>query len=162
MKRRTLLGTIGTAGLVTLTGCLSDDGRGTPSDTGTAADTPSPMPTPTPALTDSGFEIVSEESGTQADSASVSVDGATVVVEGTIWGSNGCQTAELDSVNYNDGTLTVAVATTRATDADEMCTQQIVKIDYRTTAEFANGLPDTVVVTHSRDGAEETVVRTSL
>ena len=162
MKRRTLLGTIGTTGLVTLTGCLSDDGNGTPSITGTAAVTPTPMSTPTPTMTDSAFEVLSQRGGTQVDSATVTADGSDIVVEGTIWGSDSCQTAELDSVNYNDGTLTVAVATTTADEAGDMCAQQIVEIGYRVTVAFQNGTPDTVVVTHDRGSGSTVVTTTSL
>ncbi|MFC6757031.1 hypothetical protein ACFQER_10540 [Halomicroarcula sp. GCM10025894] len=87
MKRRTLLGAIGTTGLAALAGCLDDGGGdGTPTDTGTATETPTPMPTPAPSLTGSGFEVDSIEGGTETDSATVSADGTDVVVEGTIWG----------------------------------------------------------------------------
>ncbi len=164
MKRRTLLGAIGTTGLAALAGCLDDGGGdGTPTDTGTATETPTPMPTPAPSLTGSGFEVDSIEGGSQVDSATVSVDGTDIIVEGTIWGENGCQTAELGSVNYNSdvGELTVPVRTTREPDAGDVCTQQIVEIDYTATVEFANGHPKTVVATHDRGDGPETVVTTS-
>ncbi|MDS0282065.1 hypothetical protein [Haloarcula onubensis] len=160
MNRRTLLGTVATTGIVALTGCLSDgSGGGTPSDTATATDTPTPTPTPT--FTDSDFEVLSTRGGTQVDSATVTVDGTDIVVEGTVWGRDGCRTAELASVNYNADELTVAVATTRRADAGEACTQGVVEIDYRATVEFDDAAPGTVVVTHDRGDGAETVVNTS-
>jgi len=161
MKRRTLLGTLGTTGIVTLTGCLSDGGGGTPSDNGTATDTPTPMPTPAPTLTGSGFQVDSPQSGTQADSATATVDGTDVVVDGRIQGDNGCYTGELDSVNYDGDRLTVAVRAVDDSDPDEMCTDAIVEIDYTATVEFANGPPATVVVTHDHGDGPETVLTTS-
>ncbi|WP_276249587.1 hypothetical protein [Haloarcula rara] len=162
MKRRTLLGAIGTTGLAALAGCLDDGGGdGTPTDTGTATETPTPMPTPAPSLTGSGFEVDSIEGGTETDSATVSADGTDVVVEGTIWGENGCQTAELGSANYNDGTLTVAVETAEDSEAGDACTTATVEIDYTATVEFENGTPETVVVTHDRGDGPESVVTTS-
>ncbi|MBX0287210.1 hypothetical protein EGH22_12790 [Halomicroarcula sp. F28] len=121
------------------------------------------MPTPTPSLTGSGFEVDSIQGGTETDSATVSVDGTDIVVEGTIWGSNGCQTAELGSVNYNSdaGELTVPVRTVEDSEAGDACTTGIVEIEYTATVKFENGTPETVVVTHDRGDGPETVVTTS-
>ena len=158
MDRRALLGTICTGSIIALTGCLGSD-VGTPTGNRTASATPTPAPTP--ALTDSEFEVTSTQGGTETDSATVAVNGHDVVVEGTTWGRNGCRTAELDSVNYDGDTLTVAVATTRRDDAGDACTQGIVELSYRATVEFENGLPGTVVVTHDHGDGPETVVTTS-
>jgi len=174
MKRRQLLGALGTTGLVTLTGCLADgdgssgtpsgtdgDGSGgTPSDTGTATDTPTPMPTPTPSLTGSEFTVGSQLGSRPRDSTTVSVDGSDIVVEGNIKGYNGCETPELDSINYDGDTLTIAVGV-KSADEDTLCTQAIIYTDYTVTAEFENGLPDTVVVTHNRSDRTMTVTTTS-
>lgn len=163
MDRRTLLGTVSTASIVALTGCLDGGGDDTPSDTGTdtASGTPSPTPAPNPTLTGSDFRVDSIQSGTQTDSATVTADGTDIVVEGTIWGQDGCQTAELASVNYNADELTVAVETTEREDAGDSCTQAVVEIAYTATVEFENGPPGTVVVTHDRGDGPETVVTTS-
>lgn len=164
MDRRTFLGTASLTGIVALTGCLSDGGGDdTPSATGTGTATPTSTPAPDPMLTDSTFTVVRNESGTENDSASVSADGGNVVVEGTIWGRNGCQTAELRSVNYDREAdeLTVSVRTTERDDAGDACTQAVVEIDYTATISFEGGLPDTVVVTHDRGGSPETVLTTS-
>ena len=166
MDRRTLLGTVSSVGTVALTGCLSGGGDGTPSaaTTGTATATPTPTPAPDPTLTDSTFTVVGNQSGTQNDSAAVSVDGGTVIIGGTIWGRDGCQTAELRSVNYDRGAdeLLVPVQTTERSDAGDSCTQAIVEIDYTATISFENGPPETVVVTHDRGDGPVTVVTTSL
>ncbi|MDS0261499.1 hypothetical protein NDI56_19030 [Haloarcula sp. S1CR25-12] len=163
MKRRTLLGTASSVGIIALTGCLGGgEGDGTPTDTETATETDTDTPSPT--LTDSGFTVVNNENGVQTDNARVSVDGSKVVVEGTIWGRDGCRTATLGSTNYNTESdeLTVDVATTRTEDAGDMCTQAIVEITYRATISFENGLPGSVVVTHSRGDTSEEVTTTSL
>jgi len=164
MDRRTLLGTIGATGIVGLTGCLSGDGSGeTPSAAGTATTTSTPTPAPDPTLTDATFTVVGRQSGTQSDSASVSVDGESVVVEGSIWGRDGCQTAELRSVNYDHtaSELTIAIGTTERTDAGDSCTQAVVEIDYTAMISVENGSPTTVVVTHDRGDGPETVVTAS-
>jgi len=163
MDRRTLLGTVSSAAIVALTGCLSDDDGATPSGTETGTDTGTPTPTQTPAPTMTGFdfEVLGSQSGTETDNATVSVDGSDIVVEGTIWGRNGCQTAELPSVNYNADKLTVPVETTERDDAGEMCSSAIVEIDYRATISFENGPPSTVAVTHDRGSGPEPVTTTS-
>ena len=172
MKRRQLLGALGTTGLVTLTGCLADgdggggtpsdtdgdSGGGTPSDTGTVTETPTPMPTP--SLTGSEFTVGSQLGSRPRDSTTVSVDGSDIVVEGNIKGYNGCETPELDSINYDGDTLTIAVGV-KSADEGTLCTQAIIYTDYTVTAEFENGLPDTVVVTHNRSDRTMTVTTTS-
>ncbi|WP_225307837.1 hypothetical protein [Haloarcula sp. CBA1129] len=82
-------------------------------------------------------------------------DGNQVVVEGTIWGADGCKTADLTEAAYDSGSdeLRISVGTKEQTDAGDMCTQAIMEIDYRATVTFANGLPGTVSVSHdSGDG----------
>ena len=156
MNRRKLLGTVGSAVVVVLTGCLGD---GTPRDT----DTPAETDAQTPTMTDTEFTVRDSHGGTQTDSATVAVEGETVVVEGTIWGRNGCQTAELVSADYDAAAdeLTVAVATTERPDAGDACTQAIVEIDYEARVRFEHGTPGTVVVTHSRGSDTETVTTVS-
>jgi len=163
MDRRPLLSTIGATVIAALGGCLSDgNGNDTPTAGGTATATPTLAPDPT--LTDSTFTVERSQSGTQSDSASVSVDGENVVVEGSIWGRDGCQTAELRSVNYNGAAdeLTVSVGTTERADAGDSCTQAVVEIDYTATVSFENGPPATVVVTHDRGDGPETVTTVSV
>ncbi len=165
MRRRALLGTVSSIGIAALTGCLSDGGGdATPSTTGTTTGTPTPTSAPDTTLNDFTFTLSERQSGTQTDSATVSVDGDTVVIEGTIWGKDGCQTARLPRVNYDsesDG-LTVPVETTERADAGDSCTQAIVEIAYTATVTFENGLPDTVVVTHDRGDGPATITTTSL
>jgi len=165
MDRRTLVGTLSAVGAVALTGCLSDGGDvPNATATGTATGTATPTPPPDPTLTDSTFTVVGSESGTRTDSASVSGDGGDVVVEGTIWGADGCRTARLPTVNYSSAAdeLTVPVETAERADAGDACTQAIVEIEYRATVAFENGPPSTVVVTHDRGDGPESVATTSL
>jgi len=121
------------------------------------------MPTPAPTFTGSTVEVDSIQNGTETDSATVNVEGTDIVVDGTVWGSNGCQTAELAPVNYNSeaGELTVSVRTVEDSEAGDVCTTGIVEIDYTATVECENGTPETVVVTHDRGDGPETVLTTS-
>jgi hypothetical protein len=161
MNRRALVRSVGAVGIAALAGCGStdDSAAGTPSDTATA--TPAAA---TPMIAGQNVSIVRIESGRQQDTAGVDVDGATVTVEGTIWGSDGCTTAELADASYDAAAdeLAVAVATTeREATAADMCTQAIVEIEYRATVAFENGVPGTVVVTHDHGDGPETVTTDS-
>ena len=164
MNRRTLLETAGTVGAVALAGCASTDG-----DDGTPEGTATPTDTAPPQRTDTSFTVQQSRSGQQRDAAEVTTDGTTITVEGTIWGSDGCTTAELAAATYDADELTVAVATTAreptaasATDGEVACTQAIVEIDYRMTATFDAALPGSTVVTHDHGDGPEQVTTASL
>jgi hypothetical protein len=144
MDRRGLLRTGLLPAIVALAGCLSDGGGG-----GTPAE---------PTVTDTEFAVLGRTSGSQTDDATVTFDDATVTVEGTIWGSDGCQTAVLDSADYDAAAdeLTVAVAEATREDAGDACTQAIVETEYRARVAFDGGFPGTVVVTHDHgDGPQQ-------
>ena len=130
MKRRSFLGSVG---LAAFAGCVGDGG-------GSSSTT----------ITDAELQVEGIGSGEQIDDATVSVADGTVTVEGTIWGPNGCATAELDSADYDADSdeLTVAVATTRREDAGDVCTQAIVEIEYRASVSVEGSSPGTVLVTH--------------
>lgn len=147
MQRRRFIAAAGTLGAVAAAGCLGSDGGGTP----------------TPTMTDSSFTVTGIESGTEVDAATVSFGAPTVTVEGTIWGADGCTTAELAGANYDaeDGELAVEVATRRdEPTGDVACTQAIVEIDYEATVTVENGPPERVVVTHTR-GTDSVEVTTA-
>ena len=148
MNRRTFLGTACFAGAVSLGGCLSDGGGDTPAD---------------PTVTTTEFTVLGGRSGTEVDEATVAVEGTTVTVEGTIWGADGCQTAELAGADYDAEAdeLTVAVAEATREDAGNACTTAIVETEYRATVEFEGGLPDSVVVTHDHGDGPQEVTTTS-
>jgi len=101
-------------------------------------------------VTDTRFTVTGRASGTQVSDATVTFGDGTVVVEGTIWGANGCKTAELAGVSYDGDAdeLTIAVATTDREGAGDGCTQAIVEIDYRAVVTVDGGLPGSVTVTH--------------
>lgn len=153
MNRRRFIATAATLGAVAGAGCLASDGGD--------AETPTPTDTPTMSTTD--FTVLQVESGTEVDEASVGFQETTVSVTGTIWGADGCTTAELASADYDpdSGELTVEIATKKEeSTGDVACTQAIVEIDYEATVTFENGLPDRVVVTHTR-GQDSTEVTTA-
>lgn len=107
----------------------------------------------TPALTDSAIEISEVSPGEEIDDADVEFDrdAGAVIVDGTIHGSDACQTAALDSVDYDAEAdeLSVDVVTTLVDDADNrMCAQAIVEIDYVVRAQFEGGLPGSATVSH--------------
>ena len=80
--------------------------------------------------------------------ASVSREGTTVTVEGSIVASDGCQTAVLGGATYDAdaGELRVTVKTEAETAGD--CVQCLVRIDYVAELTFEGGLPEQVVVVH--------------
>lgn len=173
MYRRTLLRLTPAVVTVGLAGCAGDgtDGNGGDEGTPTETDTPSPSPTPTdtptgsprptdPTVEDTTLTILETEGGQERDTADVAVENGAVVVEGTIWGSDGCKTATLEAATYDrdSDTLRVAIATTDREDAGDVCTQVIVEIDYQARVTLSGGLPETVTVTH--DG--RTVTSTDL
>ncbi|AUG48916.1 hypothetical protein BVU17_13420 [Haloarcula taiwanensis] len=110
-------------------------------------------------MNETTFSVTSRQSGSQVSSATVTFDGDRVVVEGTIWGADGCKTADLTDATYDSGSneLSIGVGPTEMTDAGDMCTQAIMEIDYRATVTFANGLPGTVVVSHDTGDGQSTV-----
>jgi hypothetical protein len=152
MQRRTYLAAVAAA-LGATAGCTGGAGdAASPTESESATETPTPTPTPTPAqpqVTDYGLEP--RENCDQRGSASISVDGQDVIIEGCIVGKDGCQEAVLDSVAYEADELTVRVATEKREGA-EACTQQLVDLAYTATVAFENGLPGTTRLIH--DGAE--------
>lgn len=150
-------GTGGTDG--TATNDPTDDGA-SETETGTGEDTPTETETTTETPEDSGgsnavvnrsFEVVSSECGQGANRADVARSDDRVDVDGTISGSNGCYTAELEDATYDDGAdeLTVAVRSYDDSDEGEVCQECIVDIDYRASVEFRDGTPGEVTVVHN-------------
>ncbi|MFB6224692.1 MAG: hypothetical protein ABEH86_13605 [Haloarcula sp.] len=155
MKRRHFLRYGGLGGALALAGCL-DGAPGT-------GETPTDGADENTSVTETEFSVTERSSGSQTSSATVAFDGERVVVDGTIWGANGCKTAELTDATYDAAAdkLTVAVGTTEMPDAGDICTQAIMEINYRAVVTFKNGLPDTVVVTHdSGDGPTDVTTAT--
>jgi hypothetical protein len=111
----------------------------------------------TSSLVDSSLSVTDVSASVTEPTAEVSFDEAehTVVVTGTIEGTDTCQTASLRRVTYNssDGSLRVDVETTDREEADG-CTQAMVYIDYEVTVQFDGGLPSGVSVSH--DGTSVT------
>ncbi|WP_434531267.1 hypothetical protein ACODNH_08675 [Haloarcula sp. NS06] len=101
-------------------------------------------------MNETTFSITKRQSGSQTSSATVTFDEHQVVVDGTIWGSDGCKTADLTDISYDTSAdeLSLSVGTKEMPDAGDMCTQAIIEIDYRATVMFENGLPGTVAVSH--------------
>ena len=162
MKRRTLLGRLAVAGTVFGAGCTSS-GDPEPSSPPTRTDeTPTTDPDEQPTVTATDFSVDRRSSGTQVDDATVAFGESTVTVAGTIWGPDGCATAELLDATYDPDatTLTDVVGTTaEAGSEDEMCTQAIVEIEYTAAVTFESELPGTVSVIHDH-GDSRTQVTT--
>lgn len=164
MHRRTLLRRGAAVATLALAGCTSSPGPGSDDDTETG-DGPGQTETPTDGGTGGGdgegdvttgestFDVTGIVSGTQVDRADVSFEShsETVSVDGTIWGADGCKTAELDSVVYDEATgeVTISVATIdREGTEDRACTQAIVQISYEAVVAFEGGLPASTTVVH--------------
>ncbi|WP_132058046.1 hypothetical protein [Halorussus amylolyticus] len=151
MNRRELLTRTGALlGAASLGGCL-----GQYPNPGTGDQTTDDSPT----LADESFEVTDSECGQGSNEATVSFEDESVVVTGTITGSDACQTGTLADTSYDpdEGILDVTVATEEREDT-EVCAECITDIDYEATFEFAGGLPDEVSVTHDSMGESETVV----
>ncbi|MFB6093800.1 MAG: hypothetical protein ABEJ77_02525 [Halanaeroarchaeum sp.] len=151
MNRRQVLAT--TAALLPLAGCLgpADGSESTTTDDPTTT-TRNPVPTYEGAsLETTGIECATED----ATTADVSFSGTTVTVDGTIVGADMCYVAAIDTVVYDEEArrLSVGVESVREADEETVCAQCISAIEYTVTARFAGGLPDSVVVSHRRDGA---------
>lgn len=137
-----------------LTGCLHDGGD--VDDGGDGGDDSEDGGASTGVrLLSSDFEVVDRVPGNAEDVADVSFDDAedSVVVGGTVYGSNSCKTAELASSGYDDveDVLELRVDTVDLPDAEEVCTPVITEISYSVSAEFSGGLPSTVSVYHDGD-----------
>lgn len=99
------------------------------------------------AVVDHSFEVGGSEYGTGEHRTDVGRGEDSV--DGTIRGRNGCYTAALDDVTYDDSAdeLTVAVHAYEDGDA-EYCQECIVDVHYRATVDFEDGAPGTVRVLH--------------
>ena len=173
MNRRKLLASLGAGlGTASLGGCLGrySDAAGDVGEAGTTTDgratTTGDQSSTTaeggPTLADTSFEILKAGCGQPTNDASVAFRDGSVVVTGTVPGSNACYTAKLADASYDPDSrsldLTVASTQKRGTDA---CAQCIVEIEYEATATFEGDLPETVRVTHEAMGESKTVATAS-
>ena len=100
---------------------------------------------------------VENANGTPGNEASVRFEtgGSRVVVTGTITGSDGCQTAVLDSVQAGDSGLQITVATERDAGASAVCSQALVGIEYRLVVTLETPPASVRVVHRGSDGSSE-------
>jgi len=108
-------------------------------------------------LVEESFTVTSAGNDSPTDDADVAFNPEenTVVVTGTITGSNGCTTATLGSASYDPATdsLSVDVVTTRREGSDgKVCTQALVGIGYEATFTFEGGIAHSVSVSHDGQG----------
>lgn len=169
MKRRELLAGLGAGlGTATLGGCLGRyrdtvGGTGETRTTTAGERTTDDQPSETtagrePALAGTSFEILKAGCGQPGSEASVEFREESVVVTGTIDGSNACYVAKLADASYDPETRTLdlTVVSTQK-DGAQACSQCIVEIEYETTATFEGGLPETVRVVHEGMAGSKTV-----
>ncbi|WP_256685094.1 hypothetical protein [Halococcus qingdaonensis] len=83
-------------------------------------------------------------------------DGSRIVVEGTIVGQNGCQSAVLDSVRQEGSELIVTIATENEAGTGRACSMALTELDYRFVVR-RDSPPDSVTVVHRSAGGEQTV-----
>ncbi len=95
------------------------------------------------------FEVTAQGCGEGKNTVDVQFDGSEVTLDGVIDGSNGCYTAEQESVEYDaeNDRLHVNVRAHERQDA-EMCTQCIVDIEYAARYVFEGEAPSEVTVAH--------------
>jgi hypothetical protein len=149
MRRRTVLAAVATGAAAATAGCSrlpawSDDET-----------------TAQPAVTDSSFTVRDAGCGTGGDEASVSAEGATLSVSGTVTVADGCRTAELASVSVVDGDLRVEVASVER-EGVEQCVQCLTEVVYDAAVTVAGGLPERVVVVHESLGETREVASVDL
>jgi len=99
-------------------------------------------------ISNSGEPVESVSVERNPDENTVSIDGT--VVDGA------CDVTELGSVEYDaeDGTATVNILT-RPEEGVEMCTMEIVGVEYKATIGFEGDLPETVNVVHNGEETQE-------
>lgn len=128
----------------------------TPDETSTPTEEQSTgTPTSAPTVVESSLSVVDVSQRDQRETAEPSFDpdANTVVIEGTIQGSDSCKTAALGSLSVDADRLTVDVVTENREGTDnQVCAQALVHIDYRATITFENGIPTEVAVSHDGDG----------
>lgn len=110
-------------------------------------------------ITDERFELLGVECGQPTSEASVALgDGGSVVVTGTVPGSNDCYLARLTDASYDAETRTLDVTvSSMAKEGAQACAQCIVEIDYEATVSVSGDGPERVTVTHSAMGESKTV-----
>lgn len=158
MNRRSFL--VGFAVVAASAGCLGGDSgepSPTPAESPTPTETPTPVPPPEPTV-ESDFTVTDRSCGTGENAASISFEDGSVTVDGTIRGSNTCDTAVLDSIEWPDDTLTIRVkATQMKTTETVACGQCITDIRYTAELSIDGPLPDRVKVVHDTSTGTETV-----
>lgn len=158
MRRRTLLTGIASATTIPVLAGCSDGGNGTGPYSGNDPGSASPS-IETLAQTEVDEP---DASGRNVEStATVSVDGDTVTIEGQLEASTPCHEAVVTDVVLEGGTLKVAVGLEESSDGG-MCAQVISKIEYEATIEIENGTPTRVVVVHTDRVGEETAADVEL
>jgi len=174
MRRRSfLLGTASTTALLALAGCTQSGDRSTDDDTNDSDDPGNqptdsgdhPSTTVADGLVNQSLTVTGSASGTERHDATVEfdADATEVTVTGTIPGEDGCTTAELGDVTYDEqaDVLSVTVQTIDIPDSGDACTQAIVEIDYEARLTFAESLPSQVSVTHDGSGGRRDVASAS-
>ena len=163
MNRRALLRSLAPATGILCTGCT---GEGTDRNSdGPTPGSPSPSPTTEYRVVDRSFAVLANDCGTPATGISATVDPDppapdaaehTVTVSGVATGSDSCHTARLATLDPGDsgGTMTVGVETyVPDSDADAVCLECLVAIEYELVVTTAGGRPGSVVVTHDGERA---------
>lgn len=102
----------------------------------------------TAEFTVEGTENASGDEG--GSDAEFNEDESSIVVTGTVIGSDGCATARLAEAAIEDGALNVDVETVDASGG--MCTQALQAIEYEATLTFDGEIPNEVSVSHDGEG----------
>jgi len=112
------------------------------------------------AIADERFELLGVACGEPTSEASVAFadGGSSVVVTGTVPGSNDCYRARLADASYDAETRTLDVTVaSMAKEGAQACAQCIVEIEYEATVSVSGDGPERVTVTHSAMGESKIV-----
>jgi hypothetical protein len=155
MDRRALLAGIGGAIAASTAGCTGGPPTAAGSDGDDGGDETTTAGGPQLVGKSLTAELPACTDSEAPDRASVSREGTTVTVEGTIGGSDGCQTAALAAATYDAGADELRVDVKTEKRKSGACVQCLVEIDYVADFSFEGGLPGSVVVSHEGEVVTE-------
>lgn len=153
MRRRSVLGLVGT---VLLAGCTGSGGG-----SGTTREDESTTTSASPSVSESSLDVTDTGCGSEQDGdAAVSLGERAVAVAGTVVGNNGCYRARLGDVSYDGSSDTCRIVVEAFDDSGDTggCVQCITAVSYEATVVFDGRLPGTVEVVHDDLSGEYTVV----
>lgn len=158
MRRRSYLSKVAsTTALVGLAGCVTDIGESLSlSDGDQSGEIGESQGTPA----HTSFNVLDRSCGSGADKSSIQIHDETIIVSGTIVGSDGCSMAELADFTFQDNVLTVVIGVFREDQTGSVgCVDCVTDLDYQFETRPRTHVAEVRVIHRSSQG-EESVVAT--